>query len=93
MLRLNSRFTTLWCVTLRDNTPYDILAPLSQAWERLALLGFADGLAAFLCLGFPPNKKTTRQRIKTEGLGVRARGLVPILLTFPGNRWDRSSIN
>ena len=28
---------------------------------------FPDGLAAFLCLGFPPNKKTTRQRIKTEG--------------------------
>ncbi|WP_309738308.1 hypothetical protein, partial [Chamaesiphon sp. OTE_20_metabat_361] len=24
---------------------------------------FPDGLAAFLCLGFPPNKKTTRQRI------------------------------
>ena len=40
--------------------------------QRFVLLGFPEGLAAFLCLGFPPNKttpnkKTTRQRIKTKG--------------------------
>ena len=42
-----------------------IRAPSST---RLASLvyGFPEGLAAFLCLGFPPNKKTTRQRIKTR---------------------------
>ena len=67
--------------------------------QRFVLLGFPEGLAAFLCLGFPPscrflclgfppnkttpNKKTTRQRIKTKGAegddcaGLRCVALYP----------------
>jgi hypothetical protein len=29
--------------------------------QRFALVGSSDGLAAFLCLGFPPNKKATHR--------------------------------
>jgi hypothetical protein len=44
---------------------------------------FPDGLAAFLCLGFPPNKKTTRQRTKRDfGFWIKIY-LLPTLPTLP----------